>query len=106
MGEDPSAHRELGAGRAIRGNFLAAQTQDAMLVEQQLVEKHQLVLDFDGKTRTAFSVFDDDQFLEVLLAFGVAPQAGNSLYDTGERFDRGRFAGAFSIEYLLKSMGY
>ena len=54
------AHRELGAGRPFRGNFLPAQVQDAVLIQQQLVQKHQFILGFDRKPGTASTAFDHD----------------------------------------------
>ena len=71
-----------------------------MLVEQHLVEKHQFVLHFDRKSGAALTAFDQDQFLEVFLAFGIAPQAGNGLDNPGKRFDCSGLAGTLALEHF------
>ena len=93
-------HCELGAGRQLGGDLLAAQTEDTVLVEQHLVEKHQLVLDLDRESRAALAALDQDQLLEIFFALGIAPQAGDGLGNAGKRLDRGRFAGALALEHF------
>ena len=94
------AHREFGAGRRFGADLLTAQAEDAMLVDQHLVEEHQFVLNFDRKSGAALAAFHQDQLLEVFLAFGITPQAGDGLDDARERFECGGFTGAFALEHF------
>jgi len=96
------AHGELMAGRAVFGNFLAAQAENTTLVVQQLVKKHQLVLHFNRKSGALLAVaFDDDQFFQVFLAFRITPQAGDCLDHTREGLNGGRLTGSLALQQFI-----
>ena len=94
------AHRELGARWPFGGNFLPAQVQDAVLIQQQLVQEHQFFLGIDRKPGTAPTAFDHDQFLEVAFAFRITPQSGDSFHHPRKGFDCRGLTGALALEHL------
>ncbi len=69
-----AAYGEFGAGRSVGIHTLTRPGNEPVLIQQQVVEKHQFILHIRRKTLSFHAAFDQNQFFQVFLSFTIAPQ--------------------------------